>query len=65
MLTWTEARRFGNNILDCTDCNNGNRLYFLPDSTGNPRLECLACNRKVEIGLYLEEVIRSVINDDV
>ncbi len=65
MLTWTEARKFGNDVFTCTDCSDEIKLYFLPNSSGNPRLECLACNRKVEIGLYLENVIRSVINGEV
>ncbi len=67
MLEWAEVHNFvrKGNYLYCEDCSEENRLHFLPGRKAEPRLECLACGRKVDIGLNLEEAIREISNGKV
>ncbi len=68
MLEWSEVHDFvrKGNVFYCEDCIDFEaKMHFLPGRNNQPRLECLACSRKVDIGLNLEEAIREIANGKV
>ncbi len=67
MLEWSEVHNFvrRGNFFYCEDCPGDVRLHFLPGKNNQPRLQCLCCGRKVDIGLNLEEAIREISNGKV